>query len=46
VQSEADRLERDRQEFISQHAQQAKAWWESGRTYYIVKLSLGSTRSG
>jgi DNA-binding response OmpR family regulator len=27
-------------------ASNARAWWESGRTYYVVKLSLGGTVAG
>jgi hypothetical protein len=40
---EAQRVEETRQRSIAQYAENAKAWWESGRTYYIVKLSLGGT---
>jgi hypothetical protein len=38
--------ERARQDSIARYAQDAKAWWDSGRVYYIVKLSLGGTVAG
>jgi hypothetical protein len=40
---EAQRAEEARQRTIALHAENAKGWWESGRTYYIVHLTLGGT---
>jgi hypothetical protein len=35
--------EETRQRSIARYAEDARAWWDSGRIYYIVKLSLGGT---
>jgi hypothetical protein len=43
---DVERAERTRQASIARYAQDAKAWWDSGRVYYIVKLSLGGTVAG
>jgi hypothetical protein len=43
---DAQRAEEARQRAVARHAENARAWWESGRTYYIVKLSLGGTVAG
>jgi hypothetical protein len=40
---DAQRAEEARQRSIAQYAEAAKTWWDSGRTYYIVKLDLGGT---
>jgi hypothetical protein len=42
-QRDAELAETRRQNSIREHAESAKAWWESGRTYYIVQLNLGGT---
>jgi len=39
----AEQAESLRQQSIADHAQRAKAWWDTGRAYYIVTLNLGST---
>ena len=43
---DAQLAEEARQRSIAEYATNAQAWWESGRTYYIVKLSLGGTVAG
>jgi hypothetical protein len=40
---DVERAEETRQRSIVRYAEDARAWWESGRIYYIVKLSLGGT---
>jgi hypothetical protein len=40
---DVERAEETRQRSIVRYAEDARAWWESGRVYYIVKLSLGGT---
>jgi hypothetical protein len=35
--------EETRQRSLARYAEDARAWWDSGRIYYIVKLSLGGT---
>ncbi len=41
-----ERAERARQDSITRYAHDAKAWWDSDRVYYIVKLGLGGTVAG
>jgi len=43
---DAQRAEEARQRAVARYAENARAWWESGRTYYIVKLSHGGTVAG
>jgi hypothetical protein len=43
---DAERAEEARQRSIALYAEDAKAWWDTGRTYYIAKLSLGGTFAG
>jgi hypothetical protein len=38
--------EEARQRLVALYAESAKSWWDSGRTYYIVKLSHGGTVAG
>ncbi|MGE5226519.1 MAG: hypothetical protein ACM3OO_06540 [Planctomycetaceae bacterium] len=35
-----------RRAFIRQVTNEAKAYWESGRTFYVVKLDLGASTAG
>jgi hypothetical protein len=43
---DTDSAEVERQQSIAKHAANAKAWWDSGRVCYIVKLGLGGTVAG
>jgi hypothetical protein len=43
TEKELQEAEARRQAFIRAQQTNAKVWWDSGRTYFIVKLNLGGT---
>ena len=43
TEKELQEAEARRQAFIRAQPTLAKDWWDSGRTYFIVKLNLGGT---
>jgi hypothetical protein len=43
TEKELQEAEARRQAFIRAQQTSAKDWWDSGRTYFIVKLNLGGT---
>src|SRR6266513_2985585 len=43
TEKELQEAEARRQAFIRAQQTNAKDWWDSGRTYFIVKLNLGGT---
>ena len=40
------RAEEARKRAVARWAEDAKAWWESGRTYYILTVNHGGTVAG
>jgi len=43
---EAEAAEQRRRAHVASYEENARLWWESGRRYYIVSLSLGGTIAG
>ncbi|MGZ4131790.1 MAG: hypothetical protein ACXVWF_01985 [Actinomycetota bacterium] len=43
---DAETVKEKRRAFIKQITQDAKAHWDSGRTFYVVKLDLGGSTEG